>query len=1040
MDECNKSKKFLDNLNLTSSSILNTSMDEAKENYQDNSSHKILPNSCVAHDTNFNMISSFNLSLRNFSNNNSSKLDDMDSLSFYSPNSVDTPLQLTPVISNPIFNSSHLLNHDSNSSDVTNVTSTSFNLTTTILSPTFSSPGYDGSLPSPCTSPYPCDKYSDNFIPVCQGPNIQSNFISDNHLQPVMSSTSSSSPKESQNLHNFMNNLQTSFTNPELYYQNQDVSFNSVNPIQVENSYNIVTKTATPYRSILSNPINPFIINQDFSSLNNYNNGFKNPFITPNTNPRKNDNNVSSNYFPKNMNTIDPTIHADNSPFLSPLANINNKHQLNKNSSFVSVYSQIFSDNLKQTTDSNTQEENENMINQYFNLNSNPSLISSNQSISVPENYDSTLVEGNKNDLNYSDIINPNPLSLPSNNEIISDGDPLKSSLKNVFQKNYAKNDDINQFLFSDSFLTSISNNDEINLINNGDSVIDYNNSNNISNKTIKMMDNGEGGEENNDNDLNLVNPLEDETTFKSIVKEKSAFLENLNKELEDSLYNQFEKTNNVDNNDLLLSSSPFNSSSFLNSDENIFQDILLSDNNSNKEFSSNNINIKEEKTKEVSNKLDNSSDNDNEKTESKKKIILKIGKNPFTNWKNNFHKNIYRNLVENFLRSCANEITIVLSHSKVAQKSYGSEKRFFCPPPSCRLYGNLWNFFNLNDTDISISNNDNQNSDLFSPFVLPKLYLSLMSEQEFNQQNNTDNKNINQQNFSICGNLIIEPTRTSLKKVIQRNELREVEQNFKSVSDFDISKRKTNNNPLNSVINNTQILRKSKFLFNDSLKKETDLNIETIGKCLFKQLFISDSDKRKYFTIFVKIVSANGTHFGTFESKPVKIISKPSKKKQSVKNIDYTVDRKKQENEAYIQLQRKNYEQNYNPDTYIGDPLSQLHKVAFQVKEDPSLYLCAVNEKIGWIRGFGVKKVSSKKKKMDDIRVYEDIPESAVWTIVGTEHVKYSFILPVNNDDKESKSESFDYSINKNIINKEEKNYKRRKLDKSISSLTCKI
>lgn len=75
----------------------------------------------------------------------------------------------------------------------------------------------------------------------------------------------------------------------------------------------------------------------------------------------------------------------------------------------------------------------------------------------------------------------------------------------------------------------------------------------------------------------------------------------------------------------------------------------------------------------------------------------------------------------------------------------------------------------------------------------------------------------------------------------------------------------------------------------------------------------------------------------------------------------------------------------NENSDIYIGDPLSQLHKVALQVKENPSLYLCAVNEKIGWIRGFGVKKVLSKKKKLEDIRVYEDIPESAVWTIVGT-------------------------------------------------------
>ncbi|KAF6763111.1 jkappa-recombination signal binding protein [Ephemerocybe angulata] len=159
-------------------------------------------------------------------------------------------------------------------------------------------------------------------------------------------------------------------------------------------------------------------------------------------------------------------------------------------------------------------------------------------------------------------------------------------------------------------------------------------------------------------------------------------------------------------------------------------------------------------------------------------------------------------------------ERTIIVMSSKVAQKSYGTEKRFLCPPPTAIMIGNSW------WSDVIRRGED--------PKLCPPRVVVSISGEPAPQEGS------------------IEWTGSSGKS-------------------FDVS--------------------------------DPPSGTTFIGRCVGKQLFISDVDeKKKKVEALVKVTAPASDDepervIGIFPSRPIKVISKPSKKRQSAKNLELCIN-----------------------------------------------------------------------------------------------------------------------------------------------------
>ncbi|KAM8920242.1 LOW QUALITY PROTEIN: recombining binding protein suppressor of hairless-like protein [Lycaon pictus] len=306
-------------------------------------------------------------------------------------------------------------------------------------------------------------------------------------------------------------------------------------------------------------------------------------------------------------------------------------------------------------------------------------------------------------------------------------------------------------------------------------------------------------------------------------------------------------------------------------------------------------------------------------------------------------------------------EQTVRILHAKVAQKSYGNEKRFFCPPPCVYLAGPGWR-------------------------VKPV-------QGQGHQAGETGP--------TVCGYMGLDGASGSAAET-------------------------------------------------QKLNFEEQPDSREFG-CA-KTLYISDADKRKHFRLVLRLVHRGGRELGTFHSRLIKVISKPSQKKQSLKNTDLCISsgskvslfnrlRSQTVSTRYLSVEdgafvasarqwaaftlhladehcsqgdfppREGYVRYGSlvqlvctvtgitlPPMIIrkvakqcalldvDEPISQLHKCAFQFPGDSpggvGTYLCLATDKVVQFQASPCPKESNRALLND----------SSCWTIIGTESVEFSF------------------------------------------------
>ncbi|KAL2913663.1 hypothetical protein HK105_206823 [Polyrhizophydium stewartii] len=223
-------------------------------------------------------------------------------------------------------------------------------------------------------------------------------------------------------------------------------------------------------------------------------------------------------------------------------------------------------------------------------------------------------------------------------------------------------------------------------------------------------------------------------------------------------------------------------------------------------------------------------------------------------------------NVVVDHLRAPTQEFTVVLVHPKVVQKSYGKEKRFFCPQPILYLVGSSW-------------------PRLFASHSARERSLRPTASVSFIDPEQPPPRASRKRQRRISGSR----GRSSVEADGGNSDGSEIPDATPGSAGGSLNSRSGVWGTVEIEPRRVNLLsRTSSFGRCSPFARTAVCNSLSAS---FKGLYVSDSDKRKSFHLYFQInESTSSTFICCLQSKEIKVISKPSRNKSIAKSTDLTI------------------------------------------------------------------------------------------------------------------------------------------------------